>query len=189
MKIKMVIMGDENVGKTSILNRFIENTFSEEKPENQQRGFTYLKEIKINKNNVLTFEIEEVHGDHYIDSCSSFMVNVVVIIAVCDETNEESFENIRNYFGSMTRIVTVDNFLLCGCVNKNDLENKIPKEKQEEILKRINYEYKLYYVSSKTGEGINEMFEDIAKIIIDKNDKGNNKANKKNEKKKDCSLQ
>ena len=156
-RVKIVILGDEDVGKTSVIKRFTENVFPEEKPENPYKGMTIEKRIQIFETPIV-FEIVDFNYDPEV--CCSEFYNARACIAIYDVTDPESLQNTRNYIGMADRFSSEDlKKYICG--NKSDLERVVTDEEIEQLFERINID-KFFEVSAKSSEGIDQMFLDIA---------------------------
>ncbi|KAL7713003.1 Sphingomyelin phosphodiesterase [Entamoeba marina] len=139
-------MGDSDVGKTSIVNRFINDTFSEWKPDNPNRNDYARKDIVINKVNV-SFKIEVSDNEEEVPCDFS---KAKACVAVFDFSNKYSINNVRNYLSLSVRFNSDDKHLQYMVGNKID------------ALQGVRY----HAVSAKTGEGISEFFESIAADVI-----------------------
>ena len=98
--LKVVLIGESGVGKTSIISRFINDTFDE--GSMTTTGASYAtKEIVFEKyqNQVLKFEIWDTAGqEKYRALTSIFYKDAAIAILVYDITNEESFDEVKNYW-------------------------------------------------------------------------------------------
>ncbi|EDR29925.1 hypothetical protein, conserved [Entamoeba dispar SAW760] len=188
-KYKIVIMGDSDVGKSSLVKRFVEDAWSDEKPANQSKGVYVTKEITVN-NQTIKFEIVDLAFD--VEATASDFSGAKGCIAVFDYSSPDTIQNVRNFLGIADRFVSDDGFLRCIIGNKADMEKKVEESVIETIKTSLNVS-KVYECSAKTGTGVKEMFEDIAKSLIEQNAPvDNNKGKKgnkaKKEKKRGCLL-
>ena len=97
--IKVVILGESGVGKTSIISRFINDTFDEELVTTT--GASYVsKSMKFSdKNQVLNFEIWDTAGqEKYRSLTQIFYKDASIAILVYDITNKDSFDELQNYW-------------------------------------------------------------------------------------------
>ena len=163
VNIRVLLLGDPNIGKTSLLNKFVNGTYTEEKPANPDAAMK--KSITVGKTTV-NYEIVDVPE---IDEnmTSSAFTGVKVCIGLFDLTNPETKDNVRNVLGMATRFVTDDKFIKCICGLKADDEGniKISDADIEEMLRNFNAD-KSFKVSSKEGRGIEEMFNEIGQMYI-----------------------
>jgi small GTP-binding protein len=97
--IKVVILGESGVGKTSIISRFINDTFDEELVTTT--GASYVsKSMKFSdKNQVLNFEIWDTAGqEKYRSLTQIFYKDASIAILVYDITNKDTFDELQNYW-------------------------------------------------------------------------------------------
>jgi GTPase SAR1 family protein len=86
------------------------------------------------------------------------------VLLVYDITNPKSFEELQEYYKDITQIISKDiSYIVVG--NKNDLyiQESVPINEAREYAEQINAKYKA--TSAKTGTGINDMFEELAKTL------------------------
>lgn len=97
---KVVLLGEAGVGKTSIISRFIHNKFEENLETTT--GASYAGKNMIFKdyhNTVVKFEIWDTAGqEKYRSLTQIFYKDASIAILVYDITNEESFDEIQNYW-------------------------------------------------------------------------------------------
>jgi len=97
---KVVLLGESGVGKTSIISRFINDTFDEGLVTTT--GASYVGKDMVFKdynNQVIKFEIWDTAGqEKYRSLTQIFYKDAAIAILVYDITNEDSFEEIQNYW-------------------------------------------------------------------------------------------
>ena len=87
IQIKVVLIGESGVGKTSIINRYTMDTFT---PKTIN-----LKEY----NQSIKFEIWDTAGQEIYRSLAKvFYKNAAVCVLVYDITRKKSFEELKNYW-------------------------------------------------------------------------------------------
>ena len=96
---KVVLIGESGVGKTSIINRYISNTFSATLTATPGASFTtktiYLKEYDQS----IKFEIWDTAGqEKYRSLAKVFYKNASVCILVYEITRRLSFEELKKYW-------------------------------------------------------------------------------------------
>ena len=156
VKYKLIVIGDENVGKTSIINRFKNNQFSPEYEPTVGLDFQSIP-ILIDEQSV-TLLLYDTAGQEKFKSLIPLYTNEAnIILLIYDISNKESFENIGKWFDSLNNINKEEVvFALVG--NKSDLDfnRKVTKEEAESYAKEHNYVFQ--EVSALSGEGIQELF-------------------------------
>ena len=156
IKYKLIVIGDENVGKTSIINRFKNNLFSPEYEPTVGLDFQSIP-ILIDDQSV-TLLLYDTAGQEKFKSLIPLYTNEAnIILLIYDVSNKESFDNIGKWFDSLNNINKEEViFALVG--NKSDLDynRKVTKEEAELYAKEHNYIFQ--EVSALNGEGIQELF-------------------------------
>ena len=93
---QLIIIGDKNVGKTSIITRFINNQFND---YNNDFIDFYKRIIKLNNNQDFKLQIWDIFDKERFRSFNKkFYQDCVIVILVYDITSKESFENIKNIY-------------------------------------------------------------------------------------------
>ena len=175
MRIKMVFIGNENTGKTQIMNRFLQKEF--ESNYYSTIGLDFDTKTKQLKNNWVKFSIYDISGQKKFDSLIPlYLVEKNVFVLVYDITNKNSFLQLDHY---LAMIKNRENVILALLGNKIDLEDnrEVTKEEAENFA---NENLMLFFeVSAKSNEGINQFFESI--IFSEAGRKFTKKINKEKE--------
>ena len=204
VRYKLIVIGDELVGKTSILNRFKNNQFNAIYEPTVGLEFQSIP-ILIDDQSV-NLLLYDVSGHQKFRSLIPlYASDVNIILLIYDISKIESFNNIDKWFSFLNNINKNEViFALVG--NKSDLDynRKVKIEDAEKYAKERNFIFQ--EVSAMNGDGIQELFmnkllEQIRTQLIQKgknpledeeeklkvNIKNNeNKNNSKNKKKKCC---
>ena len=196
---KVVLVGDTGVGKTSIIERYINNKYDENQKTTLVSSYTF-KKIDIKKyNKSVSLDIWDTAGQEVYRSLSkNFYLNASIGILVYDISRKASFESIRDYWYEQLKTFGEEKMIFDVVGNKTDLFQKeeIPENEARNFAKSINAGFHL--VSCKDCVGIKDLFEDCGRKYLednnltkeDSNKKNRNKIvleeNKKSEKKKCC---
>ena len=188
--IKIVLLGETAVGKTSIIARYTNDIFNPETITSLSAQIN-SKEIEINSQTV-HFDIWDTAGqEKYRALAEIFYKNAKVIIFVYDITNKRSFEEIKKYWYPKTKETTREDIMYGLIGNKSDLYEKeeVNEEEAQQYAESINAVFQL--TSAKSNSGIDILFETFGKKFLkDKNKNGNDSNIKleetKTEKKKKC---
>ena len=162
---KIIMVGDSGVGKTCILMRAVNNKFTES--YQATIGFEFLlMYFQVNKVKI-KLQIWDTCGQEiYRSLIQGFYRNTTATILVFSKTNRASFDNLGMWIKDIKNNTEQDMpIFLLG--NKCDEENnkiEITNEEAEEITKQYNLKY-FSETSAKTGYKINNVFEEVAKVV------------------------
>ncbi len=162
---KILLVGEGQVGKSSILRRFTDNDFIKQVPTIGIDNKT--KMVKVDKTEIKLVIWDTAGQEKYRSITSGFYKNAMGILLVFDLTFEESFDNIRNWLRYIRTHAPEDVYkVLIG--NKCDLEDErvIEKAKIEELAQEVGLNY--FEVSAKTNINVQEAFIYVAKKIKEK---------------------
>ena len=165
----ILIIGDSSVGKTCILEKYVNNFFQIE-PKNKKFIEVYKKKICFNKSfyNLKFWDITKFIGNNDISNIDMFY-NCDGIIFVSSYDNKSSLENINLWYQLLIEYADLSKKEMIWFINKKDLEvGKILKE--EEIEKKSkDLQLDFYEVSAKTGENVEKGINNIIKKLIKRN--------------------
>jgi len=162
---KLVILGDINTGKTSILVRLVKGHFIAY--HEATIGASFLSKQLVVDNVPVKFEIWDTAGsERYYSLAPMYYRGALAAIVVYDITNEESFERALKWVVEVEQIQPKPIIALLG--NKVDLEKSrvVKKETAQQYAKENNLLFS--ETSAKTGEGIIEIFVEISRQLISK---------------------
>ncbi len=158
---KLVLGGEGGVGKTSMVHRFVEDSFQTDykstigtsimKKECEFQGL----ESKVR------FIIWDLAGQAQFKRVrQTYLANAEAGILVYDVTHKETLDSLENWFKEIKSVSPTISLILVG--NKIDLEDDrvISTEQGEELAQKLNLSY--IETSAKTGENINDAFNMLA---------------------------
>ena len=166
---KIVLIGESGVGKTSIISRYINNSFDLQVLTSSSAQFI-SKIIYLTDEISLKFDIWDTAGQEKFRSLAKiFYKDAKVIILVYDITNKASFDNLKNYWFNEIEENSVSDVILAIVGNKDDLyENEqVSIDEGKKFAKEKNAIFKR--TSALSNRNIESLFLDIAKKIIDPN--------------------
>ncbi len=167
---KIVIIGDAAVGKTSLINRFVEAKFKEDyRPTLGANLLRQNVEIEVDgKQFLCTLVLWDIAGQSRFELIRSlYFKGCVGAFLVYDCTRPKTFENITNIWLNELLINTGSrvSFILIG--NKIDLKDSqsVLKEEGIELAEEINAT-EFIETSAKTGENVNNVFKSLSIQIL-----------------------
>lgn len=118
--VKTIIVGDENVGKTSFLDCVMDLPFV---PVGTTIGIDFKNKIINYENKIINFQFWDTAGAERFRSISrSFFRGSCITILVFDFTNRKSFDNLEKWLIDISKYSNNTRVLLIG--NKFDSNNK-----------------------------------------------------------------
>ena len=163
LEIKICLLGDVSVGKTSIASRFCKNSFNENYI-NTIGGAYQQQNIVLNNGAKIKLHIWDTSGqDRFRSMTNLYYRDAQVAILTYDVTNESSLESLNYWLNELNDKVEIDNMLLCLAGNKNDVdpsEKRIPTSKGKAFAEEHNMIF--FETSAKNGTGVKELFQAIA---------------------------
>ena len=163
--IKICLLGEANVGKTSLVYRFIENKFRDS--YKSTLGVNLLKrDISFKEYGEVTLQIWDLGGQESFRSLRRlYLEGANGALLIYDCTQKKTFEKLHDWIQDFRNARGDAPVLLIG--NKIDLENvKVSQNEIKEFTK--DYHVKSLSASAKTGSNVEEAFTEIAKTILHK---------------------
>ena len=158
IKYKLIMLGDENVGKTSIINRFKNNEYSGTYEPTLGLDFQ-TKSIMIDNINVKLLLYDTAGQEKFRPLIPLYTKEANIIFLIYDITNYNSFSNIDKWHELLNNMNKDEEiFFLVG--NKIDLieERKVKEEDAKNYADNNNFIFQ--EVSALKGDGIEELFYD-----------------------------
>ena len=162
-EVKICLLGDVAVGKTSIASRFCKNIFNENYV-NTIGGAYQQQNIMLEDNVKMKLHVWDTSGDERFKSMTNlYYRDAQVAILTYDVSNMQSFEGLGYWLKELSDKVNKDNMLLFLVGNKCDVDSnmkQVSASKAKEYAEKNNMFF--YETSAKTGTGVKELFKTIA---------------------------
>jgi small GTP-binding protein len=158
---KIVLIGHFGVGKTSLIRRFVENTFSED--------YKVTIGVHISKKNIeisdgktsISLIIWDLEGQDDIKKTrTSYLLGTHGFIYVFDLSRPETFKNLTSELNFLNENHPTIPVKVVG--NKMDLVNKVYLTQYNDIFKPLVD----FFVSAKTGSRVETLFSKLANELI-----------------------
>lgn len=168
-KIKLVLIGDATVGKTTMRQTYMGQQFTGDYIKTIGADFA-TKQINYKGYNI-KFQIWDLAGQYnYRSAQKSFYQGSKAAILVYDLTKRETLQNTEFWVNESIKNSqdTIQIYILVG--NKNDLKREVNYEEGIDFTKKLsdklNIKFDYLETSAKTGENINKLFESIAENFL-----------------------
>ena len=161
--IKVTLIGESSVGKTSIINRYTKESFSQELDSTLGANYSQKKITRHGKK--IRLDLWDTAGqEKYRAIGIHFYKESYIVCLVYDITNNDSFEKIKSIwypdlkeYGEKLKIVA-----LVG----NKLDKYLEEEVKEDDARKFADEIKAIYKRTSAMEGTN--IEDLFNTLADK---------------------
>ena len=163
-KYKLVLLGDESVGKTSTICRFMYDHF--EQDYKATIGIDFLSKTIYHEDGELRLQLWDTAGQERFRSLiPAYLRHSRVAIVVYDVTNKQSFQNTTKWI-EQARTEGGKNMLIMLVGNKMDLDEhrQVTQDEGEELAKEQNVMF--METSAKTGENVNALFQKVATKLL-----------------------
>ncbi|RIA83403.1 putative VPS21-Rab5-like GTPase [Glomus cerebriforme] len=175
IQVKLVLLGEAAVGKSSLVLRFVNNDFQENKEPTI--GAAFLTQKCRMEDKVLKFEIWDTAGQERFHSLAPmYYRNAQAAVVVYDVTKAASLDKAKSWVKELQRQAS-PNIVIALAGNKIDLVQPVDEGEEEsansgrqvptEEAKAYANEFGLLFfeTSAKKGVGVREVFTEIAKKI------------------------
>jgi small GTP-binding protein len=159
LRYKVAIIGDGNVGKTTLLRRFATGMFQESRIMTIGVDF---QTVAV-KSGDLSFKLTvwDLAGqERFASFRENFYLGARAVAMVFDVTDRPSFEDLSRWLHEAKAVVDHNRFLVIG--NKIDMPNRVVEAAEG---KRYAASISAAYLetSAKTGDGVARLFELLAR--------------------------
>ncbi len=162
-KYKIVFLGNQSVGKSSIILRYVTDSFN---PNTDATiGVDFMVKSILHANKVYRLHFWDTAGQERFKSLiPSYVKDCQIAILVYDVNDRKSFEDLNKWF-SLIQNERGDDIILGIIGNKTDLEARVVTT--QEGLKKAEIMSALFMeCSAKTGQNLQVFFKTILETLI-----------------------
>ncbi|XP_072044136.1 ras-related protein Rab-35 [Amphiura filiformis] len=160
---KLLIIGDSGVGKSSLLLRFADNTFSGTYITTIGVDFK-IRTIDVNGEKVKLQIWDTAGQERFRTITSTYYRGTHGVIVVYDVTSAESFVNVKRWLHEIEQNCDVVSRILVG--NKNDCPEKKVVETDDATKFAEQMGIQLFETSAKENINVEEMFNAITELRL-----------------------
>jgi len=162
LTVKVVCVGDTDVGKSAFFKRVAEKTFKEDDAvEVEQRIITYT----LQNGKKVEVELADTCGqEKFRTVTTTYYRSANGAVVAFNLANKDSFKNVRNWLEDIKKYKGES--LVCKILvgMKSDLARQVEFEEAETYAEEEGTSY--YEVSNKTGDGVTKCFDDMIMEIL-----------------------
>jgi Ras-related protein Rab-6A len=164
---KLLLLGEPEVGKTSLIKRYVDDFFEEGYQITLGVDFlsktVVMEDPKTGENQEIVFQIWDVAGQSsFTNFRHLYLKKALGVFLVFDLKRPDTFDKLDRWFDDVQEQSPTAKIIVIG--NKNDLTEKSPFT-EEEILERFQAK-RFYTTSAKTGAKVQDAFIQMGKLIL-----------------------
>ena len=162
---KIVLIGDFGVGKTCLVHRFVDNSFSEDYISSI--GVSMSRKHIINKDGVESFMVlwDTEGRTEFKQIFKQYLIGAKAFIIVADLTRPNTINSIKEHIELCQEVIK--DAPISIALNKSDLEDNT-HQSIEEIKNLSANIISVHKTSAKSGDEVNEIFNIINNKVIQK---------------------
>lgn len=163
-KYKLVFLGDQSVGKTSIITRFMYDNF--DRHYQATIGIDFLSKTMYLEDRTVRLQLWDTAGQERFRSLiPSYIRDSSVAVVVYDVSNKASFANTAKWVEDV-RAERGNDVVICLVGNKTDLGNDKRQVSTEEGEERARKDGLLFMeCSAKAGYNVKSLFRKLATAL------------------------
>ena len=155
-KYKLIFLGDQSVGKSCILNRFMNDTFTEEYQATIGLDFQ-SKNVQIDNQDIHLLLYDTAGQEKFRALIPMYTRDANIILLVYDVTSKDSFLHLSDWLKDLTN-VKKEHVIFAVVRKKIDLDDRREVNSNEGENYAKEHDFIFAEVSAKTGDGFSELF-------------------------------
>jgi small GTP-binding protein len=172
--LKMLIVGDSGVGKTSLMMRFVDETFSNSFITTIGIDFKLrmveMPDADSKQTKKIRLQIWDTAGQERFRSITkAYLKGADAVMLVYDVTDEESFLHVRHWITVIhNEVLKEDTLGLLLVANKSDLsrDRVVETKRGEQLAKEYNIPF--LETSARSEVGVEDAFMQLAKLTYER---------------------
>ena len=160
-EVKIVLLGDSGVGKSSLAQRFVSNSFKAF--SESTIGASFLSKMMVVDGKPVKLQIWDTAGqEKYHSLAPMYYRGAAAAVLVYDRTQPASFARLKDWVREL-QDQGPDNLLLSMAANKSDLDHGAPTEAARQFADEIGAAF--VETSAKEDENVTELFTELARRL------------------------
>lgn len=160
---KICLLGDPAVGKTSLILRFVQHTFSP-RYLSTIGAVVYKKQVEL-EDAVIDLMIWDIAGQETFDAVKlAYFKGADGSFIVCDSSRDTTYEHLEDWINSFSRVQKNSKFVFLA--NKIDLATDIKAIEEKMKSTAEKHKTQFFFTSAKEGTNVERAFSVLAEKII-----------------------
>jgi small GTP-binding protein len=162
VECKLVLLGNANAGKTSLVTRLVKNRFNAGQTATVGAAFTQHRVPVADSNEVIQFGIWDTAGsERYRSLAPMYYRGAQAAVIVFDMTSADSFAGAQAWLSEL-RAQGMPNVVIALAASKSDLEDRREVTTQEGQMYARQNELAYFETSAKTTQNVARVFVELA---------------------------
>ncbi|CAL4892917.1 unnamed protein product [Urochloa decumbens] len=163
ISFKLVLLGDGRVGKTSLVLRYVNNVFSDKQEATVQASYL-TKRLVVE----VFLCLQDTAGQEKFHALGPiYYRDADAALLVYDITDSDTFLRVTKWVKELKQMASKD-IVMAIAANKSDLVRLKNIDTQDAVSYAESIGASLFVTSAKAGTGIDNVFSDIAKRLLEK---------------------
>mmetsp|Transcript_841 Transcript_841/g.1303 ORF Transcript_841/g.1303 Transcript_841/m.1303 type:complete len:292 (-) Transcript_841:105-980(-) len=170
-EFKLVMLGDTNAGKTSLVLRFAEGYYRDEGRSSTVGAFFITKRIQTSNGITCKVQIWDTAGQAQFRKMAPMYYKTASAAILCyDMTSRESYSVMREWLDELHRNVQGGNLVIAFAATKSDLAYEadpgtlVPPAEVEELAAKNNAIF--IDTSAKSNNNVNLLFQRVSERVL-----------------------
>ncbi len=171
---KICLVGDFGIGKTSLIRQFVDRQFSDKYLSTVgvkiSRKLVSIPDLASNpeeESKQLQLIVWDIEGSTRFKAIApSYLQGAKGALMVADVTRDSSMQNLKDHIQLFQSVNPKSSLIIA--LNKVDLIEPDEKDRlfQSIFIEFTNFKESIYVTSAKTGEGVDEIFQTLARQML-----------------------
>lgn len=164
VRLKFVLVGDSGTGKSSVLRRFVDDTFSPSFMTTIGIDFK-VKDLKL-KENVVKIQVWDTAGQERFKTITNAYYNGAdAILVVYSVTDKDSFNHLSYWIDEVDKRARSDAIVVIVGNKCDETEARcVTKEDAQDYATKRGYGF--WETSAKDGSNVNDLFVSVAEGVF-----------------------
>ncbi|CAK41963.1 uncharacterized protein An14g02260 [Aspergillus niger] len=177
LEAKIVVLGAQGVGKTSLVDRYVKNDFNPSATASTVgASFVTKRVLDSSSDTIVRLQIWDTAGQERFRSISRLYYRGANACLLCyDITDEQSFQEMTGWLAELKKNIVEDDPIVIHVVGtKTDIVTLDPSRRRVPFERTIAYDIGwdcCHEISAKDGEGIEEVFRVITRKLVEQRNK------------------